>query len=103
MSVSILIISSGSCHTQLFVFIDRLTKGGIPNQCSWLEGTITFAKDELARKVDSYVFKYVLTEGPPVKKANGTPKDNKNKLDEFKEGLRDYQIGMIPKLGTYFV
>ncbi|XP_037050800.1 tripeptidyl-peptidase 2 isoform X2 [Bradysia coprophila] len=77
---------------------EKLTKGGIPNQCSWLEGTITFAKDESARKADSYVFKYILTEGPPIKKANGTPKENKNKLDEFKEGLRDYQLGMIPKL-----
>lgn len=80
-------------------FYYRLTKAGFPNQCSWLEGTLTFAKDESARKVDAYLFKYILTEGPAVKKPNGTPKDNKNKLDEFKEGLRDYQIGMIPKLG----
>lgn len=75
-----------------------MTKGGVPSQCSWLEGTITFAKDELAKKVASYSFKYILTEGPPVKKPNGTPKENKSKLDEFKEGLRDYQISMIPKL-----
>lgn len=83
----------------IYFLLDRLTKGNVPSQCSWLEGTITFAKDELARKVDTYLFKYILTEGPLVKKANGTPKENKNKLDEFKEGLRDFQIGMIPKLG----
>lgn len=60
---------------------------------------MTFAKEEAARKVDTYSFKYILTEGPIVKKPNGTPKDNKNKTDEFKEGLRDYQMGMLPKLG----
>ncbi|KAJ6642679.1 Tripeptidyl-peptidase 2, partial [Pseudolycoriella hygida] len=77
---------------------EKITKAGIPNQCSWLEGTITYAKDEAARKVDVHSFKYILTEGPAVKKSNGSPKDNKNKIDEFKEGLRDYQVGMIPKL-----
>ena len=77
---------------------DKVTKNAAP-QSSWFEGQIIFAKDELGRKVDTYPFQYILTEGPAVKKANGGgPKDTKSKLEEYKEGLRDYQCQMIPKL-----
>lgn len=80
---------------------DRLTKAAIPSQCSWLEGTIVYAKDDAARKVDSHTFKYILTEGPPVKKNgnNSTAnKEQKSKFEEYKENLRDFQIQQIAKL-----
>lgn len=85
----------------------RITKGGVPNQCSWLNGTLSVTKDELGRKVESIPFKYMLTEGPTVKKSNGASgaaaatmgKDTKSKLDEFNEGLRDFKNNMLPKLG----
>lgn len=65
-----------------------------------MEGTIVYTKDEVARRCDTRSFQYILTEGPPAKKNGNGTKDNKNKLDEFKEGLRDYQNSMIPKLGN---
>uniref|UniRef100_A0A7G3B1B0 Putative tripeptidyl-peptidase 2 n=1 Tax=Lutzomyia longipalpis TaxID=7200 RepID=A0A7G3B1B0_LUTLO len=77
---------------------EKVTKAGLPSQCSWLDGTVVFAKDEHGRKVDTVVFQYILIEGQPLKKANGMVKENKGKLEEYKEGLRDYQNGMIPKL-----
>lgn len=60
------------------------------------------AKDEVARKIDLISFDYVLPDGPAVPKKNGLPKskDTKNKNDEYLEGLRDYQLGQMSKLGT---
>lgn len=73
----------------------------MPNQSSWLEGIFTLSKDEIGKRTDTKPFKYILTEGPVVKKSNGTNgKETKNKLDEYKEGLRDYQNSMISKLGN---
>lgn len=82
----------------------RLTKAGFPNQCAWLQGTLTLAKDESARKIDAVNFDYILPDGPSAnKKNNGASKANNNKekskLDEYREGLRDYQNGQIAKLG----
>ncbi|GAB0096149.1 Tripeptidyl-peptidase 2 [Sergentomyia squamirostris] len=79
---------------------EKLSKAGLPNPCSWLDGTLTWVKDELGRKVDTVPFQYVLIEGQALKKAaNGTvAKETKSKLEEYKEGLRDYQNSMLPKL-----
>ncbi|XP_055608253.1 tripeptidyl-peptidase 2 isoform X1 [Uranotaenia lowii] len=78
---------------------DKLQKASFPNQCSWLQGTITYAKDEMGKKCDIYSFRYILTEGPPVKKNGGSsPKENKSKFEEYNEGLRDYQVSQIAKL-----
>lgn len=82
----------------------RLTKAGLQSQCAWLQGSLITAKDEMARKIDSIPFDYVLPDGPAPKKANGASKSNgketKSKLDEYKEGLRDFQNGQIAKLGN---
>lgn len=63
------------------------------------------AKDEMARKIDSIPFDYILPDGPAPKKSNGAAKTNgketKSKLDEYKEGLRDFQNGQITKLGKF--
>lgn len=82
---------------------DRLTKASIPPQCSWLEGTIVYAKDDVARKVDTHAFQYILVEGPPVKKNGNNAtnnKEQKSKFEEYKENLRDFQIQQFSKLDT---
>ncbi|XP_055627054.1 tripeptidyl-peptidase 2 isoform X2 [Toxorhynchites rutilus septentrionalis] len=80
---------------------EKLQKASFPNQCSWLEGTIVYAKDELGKKCDTHNFQYILIEGPPVKK-NGScnSKDSKSKFEEYSEGLRDYHVSQIPKLDS---
>lgn len=59
----------------------------------------------MARKIDSIPFDYILPDGPAPKKSNGAAKTNgketKSKLDEYKEGLRDFQNGQITKLGKF--
>ncbi|XP_055380292.1 tripeptidyl-peptidase 2 [Condylostylus longicornis] len=52
---------------------ERLQKAGLPIPCSWLNGTLTFVKDEYGRKVDTQSFKYILPDGMPTaaKKSNG--------------------------------
>ncbi|XP_058831362.1 tripeptidyl-peptidase 2 [Topomyia yanbarensis] len=78
---------------------EKIQKASLPNQCSWLEGSIVYAKDELGKKCDTHNFQYILIEGPTVKKNGvGSPKENKSKFDEYSEGLRDYQVGQIAKL-----
>lgn len=62
-------------------------------------------KDDVARKIDTINFEYILPEGSyTMKKTNGASKANgnkesKSKLDEYREGLRDYQNAQISKLG----
>lgn len=87
---------------------EKLTKAGIPSQCSWLEGTISYAKEELAKKVDVNPFQYMLIEGPGVKKSNGSTGNasgstspgakEKTKMDEYKESLKEFQSNAIAKL-----
>lgn len=73
------------------------------SQCAWLQGVLSTAKDETARKIDQITFDYVLPDGPAVVKKNGSSKSNnkegKSKYDEYLEGLRDFQNGQISKLG----
>jgi tripeptidyl-peptidase II len=78
---------------------EKVTKNAAP-QSSWFEGQLILPKDDLGRKVDINNFQYIITEGPPVKKANGgsPPKEVKTKAEEYKEGLRDYQCQMIAKM-----
>ena len=80
--------------------VEKLAKA-VPNQCSWLQGTLTTNKDERVRKVDNHRFDYFLPENSLVKKNGAAPKNNgnKSKLDEYKEGLREFQSNQIAKLG----
>lgn len=77
---------------------EKITKN-IVGQSSWFDGQIILSKDELGRKVDVHKFTYVISEGPIVKK-NGSspPKETKTKMDEYKEGLRNYKCDFIAKL-----
>lgn len=81
-------------------FSSRITKSGIPSQTSWLDGSITFTKDELVKKCIGSGFQYILSDfSADKKKSNGSSsKEIKPKIDEYREGLRDYQTSMISKL-----
>lgn len=77
---------------------EKITKN-IVGQSSWFDGQIILPKDELGRKVDVHKFTYIITEGPLVKKnGNSPPKETKTKMDEYKEGLRNYKCDFIAKL-----
>lgn len=70
----------------------KLTAG----QC--LSGNMLFAKDENGKKVDTYDFKYFITDS--IKSKNG-PKlvdENKTKLDEFNEAVCDTKLNWLIKL-----
>ncbi|KAM3958606.1 tripeptidyl-peptidase II [Aphomia sociella] len=61
-----------------------------------LTGTVTFAKDELGRKVDSYALQYVPCEPP---KRAAPPKDkDKSKLDEYMDAYKEFAINWLTKL-----
>lgn len=59
-------------------------------------GTITYAKDEFGKKVDTYPFKYIPVE-PTKKPASKTDKD-KTKTEEYNEALRDLKTSYLGKL-----
>lgn len=77
----------------------------MPSPCSWLEGSLTLAKEDSVKKCDSLPFQYVLLESP--KKSNGSASSAssgeskeaaKSKFDEYKENLRDFFNNSIVKL-----
>lgn len=59
---------------------------------------MTYTKDELGKKVDSYHIKYVLHDSG--KKQNKSVEKEKNKVEEYKEALRDLRISFLAKSGT---
>lgn len=83
-----------------FLFLERISKYATPG--SYLQGTLTFCKDDIGKKVDSHVFKYILSE--PAKK-NSSPstksdKEKTTKWDEYNEALRDLKCNWLAKLGN---
>lgn len=78
---------------------DKLIKGATVGQ--YLSGTIVYTKDEVGKKVDVYPFKYILID--PVKKNTGAgsgknTSNEKTKLEEFQEALRDVKTSWLSKL-----
>ncbi|XP_046586806.1 tripeptidyl-peptidase 2 isoform X1 [Neodiprion lecontei] len=67
---------------------------------TYLQGTLTFCKDDIGKKVNNHQFKYVLSE--PAKKANGPStkqeKDKVSKWDEYNEAARDLKCSWLAKL-----
>lgn len=69
------------------------------NQAHLLTGYITYSKDDLGKKVDSHPFKYVIFDSSS-KKSNGVSTNNeKSKLDECKEAVRDCKTQFLAKMG----
>ncbi|KAL0268476.1 UNVERIFIED_CONTAM: hypothetical protein PYX00_010404 [Menopon gallinae] len=64
----------------------------------YLTGNITYAKDELGKKVDTYPFKYVL--GESCKKSKNSCKDTKEKtrFEEYTESVTESKIEWLGKL-----
>uniref|UniRef100_A0A182NNK7 Tripeptidyl-peptidase 2 n=1 Tax=Anopheles dirus TaxID=7168 RepID=A0A182NNK7_9DIPT len=65
-------MEAGACRPIYLAPItsEKLQKASIPSQCSWLEGSITYAKEDIIKKCVSHSFQYMLTEGPPAKKSS---------------------------------
>lgn len=74
---------------------EKATKGIPPGQ--FLTGSITYAKDDIGKKVDSYPFKYVLNEAPKKSNKSTEPKE-KTKEEEFEEAVRDVKTAWLAKL-----
>lgn len=109
---------AGNLFIYMLIFFSsntRITKANVPSQCSWLNGSLSLSKDEAGRKLENNNFRYILVEGPPVKKlstsaptANNCTNNNgkeaasaTRKMDEYKECLRDFNCNMMLKMGTY--
>lgn len=63
----------------------------------YMLGNVVFTKDELGKKVDTYNFKYVLTEAP--KKNGSKPDKDKTKWEEYCDAVRDTKTSWLGKLG----
>ncbi|KAH0553976.1 tripeptidyl-peptidase 2 isoform X2 [Cotesia glomerata] len=66
---------------------------------TYLQGAVTFCKDDARKKVDCYTFKYVLSE--PAKKSPAVvkPDDEKvSKWEEYQDTLRDIKCTWLAKL-----
>lgn len=67
-----------------------------------MSGTITYAKDEVGKKADTYPIKYFLSyNSSPKKTASNGGTDapsEKSKMDEYNDNLRDLGTIWIPKL-----
>ncbi|KAK2578923.1 hypothetical protein KPH14_011132 [Odynerus spinipes] len=77
---------------------NKISKGATLG--SYLQGTVTFCKDEIGKKVDTHTFKYILSE-PAKKASNAAAKSDKEKTtkwDEYNEALRDLKCTWLAKL-----
>ncbi|CAL7943225.1 unnamed protein product [Xylocopa violacea] len=84
----------------------KVCRGATLGTGGYLQGTLTFCKDENGKKVDFHTFKYILTE--PTKKSssnsnstspyNSSGKEKTTKWDEYNEALRDFKCSWLTKL-----
>ncbi|XP_017876642.1 tripeptidyl-peptidase 2 isoform X2 [Ceratina calcarata] len=84
---------------------NKVSRGATLGNGSYLQGTLTFCKDENGKKVDCHTIKYILSE--PTKKSsssssnntyNSSNKEKITKWDEYNEALRDFKCSWLTKL-----
>lgn len=68
----------------------------LPGHC--LAGNITYAKDENGKKVDTYDFKYFITDTFKPKNGQKSVEENKTKLEEFNEAMCETKLNWLTKL-----
>lgn len=82
---------------------DKVPKNGGTSCAGWyLRGSMTFTKDENAKKVDTYPLQYVLPEPPKkaaAKKSGPAKEAEKSKEEELDDALRDVSLSWLTKLG----
>ncbi|XP_047985175.1 tripeptidyl-peptidase 2 [Leguminivora glycinivorella] len=63
-----------------------------------LTGTVTFAKDELGRKVDSYDLQYVVCEPPKRTTNNNREKEKTKPSDDYMDASKEFMTNWLTKL-----
>lgn len=97
------IIQNPNPYTIIPLYIAPMSSDKFPiksnNAAHYLTGYVTFAKDELGKKVDSYPVKYYLTDssGSSNKKSNSNQND-KSKMEEYNDAIRDAKIQWLAKM-----
>uniref|UniRef100_A0A2L2YDC2 Tripeptidyl-peptidase 2 n=1 Tax=Parasteatoda tepidariorum TaxID=114398 RepID=A0A2L2YDC2_PARTP len=85
------------------IFLAPIPNDKYPKNCSpgyYLQGTITFSKDDAIKKADTYSFKYIVPELP--KKSSSKQVDKEKTLEEeYQEEMKQLKINWITKfVGT---
>lgn len=80
-------------------FFCRIAKGATLG--TYLQGTATFCKDDVGKKVDTHVFKYVLSDLSKKSNNNKNDKEATTKWDEYNEALKDLKCNWLAKLGKF--
>lgn len=62
-----------------------------------LTGTVTFTKDELGRKVDTYEIRYIIPE-MPKRNNNNKDKDKVKSMDDYMDAVKEFKTTWLSKL-----
>ncbi|KAG5891542.1 hypothetical protein JTB14_028560 [Gonioctena quinquepunctata] len=96
------ITSNSNSFVTIPLYIAHLASDKFPvksnNTAHYLTGTMTFAKDEYGKKVDVYPIKYILTDGTTKKSPLNGGNNEKTKLEEYNEAIRDLKTQWLSKL-----
>lgn len=65
-----------------------------------LTGTVTFAKDEYGRKVDTYPLHYYVCE-PPKRPSTNKDKEKTKPHEDYVEAVKEFTTSWLAKLGEF--